>query len=194
MDSFEYVMVLVSIVIGLALTHVLTAIAAGVHRLRGHGNPLQVEAIYLLWIGYVVIWLVSFWWWEFKFQELQTEWSFGLYLFIVSYAIALFLLAAILVPSRLEGVTDSFEYFMAGRKWFFGANLVTIGLDTADTFLKGFEWGMRPVFLLQASVFVATSVVGIQSTNRSVQLLAALAAFIVQLAYMFSELDVLGAF
>jgi hypothetical protein len=69
-DSFEYVMVLVSIVIGLAITHVLSAFAAAVHRLRGHGDPIRLDAVYLLWTGYVMIWLVSFWWWEFQLQAL----------------------------------------------------------------------------------------------------------------------------
>ncbi|MFO7587472.1 MAG: hypothetical protein R6X22_05310 [Gemmatimonadota bacterium] len=107
MGAFEYVTVLVSIVIGLAITHLLNALAAGVHRLRGHGEPLRLEAVYLLWVGTLLTWLVSFWWWEFKFQEIEPEWSFGLYLFVISYTVALFLLAAVLVPNRLAGVVDS---------------------------------------------------------------------------------------
>ena len=56
-------------------------------------------------------WLLSFWWFEFKFQEVQG----GLYLFIIPYAVCLFLLAAILVPNRMEQVKDSYDYFMEGR-------------------------------------------------------------------------------
>ena len=62
--------------------------------------------------GFLFIWLVSFWWWEFKFQDLDVEWSFGLYLFIVSYAMWLFVLAVVLVPDDMEGMRDSFEYFL----------------------------------------------------------------------------------
>lgn len=140
MEPFEYVMVLISIVIGLALTHILSALGSAVHRLRGHGPPIRLEPIYLLWIGFLFTWLISFWWWEFKFQDLDIEWTFGLYLFIVSYAIWLFVLSVVLVPDRMEGVRDSFEYFVDGRRWFFGALLITIGLDVADSFLKGADW------------------------------------------------------
>ena len=53
----------------------------------------------------------------------------------------LFLLATILVPHRMNGVTDSYEYFMRGRKWFFGTLLLLLPIDIADTFLKGNAWG-----------------------------------------------------
>ncbi|MGW8282088.1 MAG: hypothetical protein ACWGON_02205 [Gemmatimonadota bacterium] len=193
MSSFEYVMVLVSIVIGLAITHILTALASAIHRLQGHGEPLRLDPVYLLWIGYVLTWLVSFWWWEFKFQELADEWSFGLYLFIIMYAVSLFLLAAILVPHRMAGIRDSYQYFMEGRRWFFGASLVAIGMDVIDSFLKSAEWGMRPEFLVQTTFFASAAIVGIVSNRRSVQLGAAIVAFAVQLIYMFSEVGVLGS-
>ena len=193
MEAFEYVMVLVSIVIGLAVTHLLNALAAGVHRLRGHGPPVRLEAVYLLWIFYLLTWLVSFWWWEFKFQEIESEWTFALYLFIITYAVALFLLSAVLVPNRLVGVDDSYSYFMDVRRWFFGGMLLVIGLDTIDSFLKSTEWGLRPFYLFQSSVFVVAAVVGIISNRRSVQLAAAVASFAMQLIYMFLEVGVLGS-
>jgi hypothetical protein len=37
-----------------------------------------IDVVFLLWVGFVLIWLVSFWWWEFKFQETAVEWSYGL--------------------------------------------------------------------------------------------------------------------
>lgn len=193
MGSFEYVMVLVSIVIGLAVTHLLNALAGAVHRIRGHGEPLRLEAVYLLWIAFVLTWLVSFWWWEFKFQEIEGEWSFGLYLFVITYAVALFLLAAVLVPNRMAGVVDSYAYFMDGRKWFFWGVLVVIGLDTVDSFLKGTAWGLRPFYLFQSGVLIAAALAGMISKRHSVQLAAAVAAFTVQLVYMFREVGVLGS-
>lgn len=43
MSGFEYAMVLVSIIIGLGVTHILTSLGSAVHRLRGHGKPLRLE-------------------------------------------------------------------------------------------------------------------------------------------------------
>jgi len=192
-DAFEYVMVLISIIVGLAITHVLNALAAAVHRLRGHGDPLRLEAVYLLWIGFVTTWLVSFWWWEFKFQEVTVDWSFGLYLFLITYAVSLFLVAAVLVPHRMDRVSDSYAYFMEGRKWFFGGLVCLVVLDTLDSFLKSAEWGMRPIFLAQSAFNLGAAVVGIASERRGVQLACASVAFAVQMVYMFQEVGVLGA-
>lgn len=192
MDAFEYVMVLVSIIIGLALTHILTALGSAVHRLRGHGPPIRLEATYLLWVGFVLIWLVSFWWWEFRFQELQIEWTFGLYLFIILYAVWLFLLSVVLVPGGMEGLDESYGYLMSVRRWFFGALFGALVLDTVDTFVKGVDWGVRPIFIVQTAVFLGACVIGVATDNRRIQLGAVIAAFTMQVVYMFLELDILS--
>lgn len=194
MSEFEYVMVLVSIVIALAIAHILTALAAGIHRFRGHGEPIKMDAVFLLWIGFVLIWLVSFWWWEFKFQEILTEWTFGVYLFVIGYSIILFMISEILVPYRMQGLKDSYAYFMEGRKWFFGALLTVQIVDMVDTFLKGSDWGLRPALLTNYAVIIAVAITGILSERRSVQLIAAFVAFSSQLLYIYREISVLGAF
>lgn len=191
MSPFEYIMVLVSIVIGLAITHLLTAISAAVHRLRGHGERLTLDPVYLLWVGYVLIWLVSFWWYEFNFQALYEDWTFGLYLFVISFAILLFLLAAILVPHRMEGVKDSYSYFMEGRRWFFSVNILGVIFDIVDTLLKGADYSARPAALWLSGVYIAAALAGFLSSRRTVQLAAAAISFVLQLVYMFQQLGVL---
>jgi hypothetical protein len=193
MSEFEYVMVLVSIVVALAIAHLLTALAEGIHRVRGHGDPIKLDAVFLLWIGFVLLWLVSFWWWEFKFQETEVDWSFGLYLFVISYAIVLFMLAEILVPHRMRGISDSYAHFMEGRKWFFGTLLLMQAIDVADTFLKGYEWGLRPAVIAIYSVTVLVAIVGIISEKRAMQLGSAVVAFASQILYATQELGVLGS-
>jgi hypothetical protein len=193
MSEFEYVMVLVSIVIALAIAHLLTALAEGIHRFRGHGEPIKLDAVFLLWVGFVLIWLVSFWWWEFKFQEVAIEWTYGLYLFIISYAIVLFMLAEILVPHRMRGVSDSYAYFMEGRKWFFGTLLLMQAIDVADTFLKSYEWGMRPEVFATYLITVLVATTGIISERRSIQLGVAAVALVSQLLYLTQEIGILGS-
>jgi hypothetical protein len=146
-----------------------------------------------LWIAYVLIWLISFWWWEFKLQEIVIEWSYGFYLFVIVYSIVLFMLAAILVPHRMQGVPPSYDYFMRGRKWFFGTLLLVQVVDMIDTFSKGYEWGMRPEALSIAAVTIFVAITGLISERRPVQLIAASVAFAAQLLYQFQELGVLGS-
>ena len=193
MGSFEYVMVLVSIIIGLALTHVLSALGAAVHRLRGHGDTIRLEPVYLLWVGFVLTWLISFWWFEFRFQALVVEWTFGLYLFLISYSICLFLIAVILIPTRMEGVRDSYEYFMEGRRWFFGVVLLGIVIDVADSFVKGVEWGVHPLNLGLNGVLIAICLIGMATDRHRVQFVTAATAFTLQLTFMFRTLPFLGS-
>lgn len=193
MEQFEYVMVLVSIIVALAITHLLMAVADAIHRIRGLGKPIRLDMVYVLWIGYVLIWLVSFWWWEFKFKEVAVTWSLGLYFFVVTYAATLFLLATILVPHRMKGVTDSYDYFMRGRKWFFGTLILLLPIDVADTLLKGIDWVMRPAYMVQSGISMLTYFAGIFSERRSIQLAAAAVAFSIQLLYFFQEMGILGS-
>lgn len=193
MGTFEYVMALVSIVVGLGITHILAAFGTAVHRLRGHGPPIELHAVYLLWMLFVFSWLISFWWFEYRLQGLDFEWTFARYLFTILYAIALFLLAVLLVPDRMDGLTNSYEYFMAGRSWFFALLFATsAGIDVVDTFLKGNSWAFRPVYIGWVATMVAVCAAGALSSRRGVQLVVALVALGCQLALQFREVGILG--
>lgn len=193
MSSFEYVMVLVSIVVALAIAHLLTALGECVRRVRGKGEPIKLDAVFLLWVGYVLIWLISFWWWEFKYQEIVAAWSFGLYLFVIGYAISLFMWAEILVPYRMKGVTDTYVDFRDGRKWFFGMLILIEVIDTFDSYFKGTEWVLRPASIGIIVFTTAIAIVGFASERQKVQLGVAIIAFLSQLLWVFVELGVLGS-
>ena len=45
-------------------------------RFRGHGPPVRLEITYLTWVAFIFYWLVSFWWFEFKWKDLAPEFSF----------------------------------------------------------------------------------------------------------------------
>ena len=192
MDQFEYVMALVSVVVGLGLTHILSALGAGVHRLRGHGAPIKLEPIYLLWVLSVLLLLVSFWWWEFKLQQTVTAWTFPVYLFVIVYAITFYLVAVILVPERLEGVDDSFAYFISVRHWLLGVLLSNQLIDIYDTALKGMDWLTRPTYIVQASIFCAIYVVGMLTKRRAVHLVFAIIYLAVNVLYILLDSNLLG--
>jgi hypothetical protein len=190
--QFDYVMALISIIVGLGLTHILGAFGSAVHRLRGHGAPIRLEATYLFWVGFVMLWMVSFWWWEFTFKDLRTQWTYGLYLFLILYAVLLFLLVVILVPKDMEGLDDSFEYFMSGRRWFFGTFILANGIDVLDSLIKSTEWGLRPTYLAMVGCYFAGGLIGMRARRRSVQLGLAIVLFAYQLVFTWGELDILG--
>lgn len=137
MNQFEYVMVLVSIIIGLGLAHLLLGIGGIVDRRSGASDDLRLSVAHGTWLGMVFAWMIMFWWWEFRWSELQPEWTIGLYLFLVVYAVSLFLLAVVLVPRHWDDVTDLDEYFVRRRVSFYSLLLVATCLDVVDGYLKG---------------------------------------------------------
>jgi hypothetical protein len=190
--QFDYVMAPVSIIVGLALAHILAALGVAVNRLRGHGKPIRLEAVYLLWVAYVLLWIVSFWWWEYKFLELRTTWTFGLYLFVLMYSLLLFFMAVVLVPRGMKDLDDSYAFFMEGRRWFFAVVLVTAAVDFCDALLKGVDWALTPSYLVFLGVFVVAVIVAMRTERRRVQLGIAGLIFFSQVIYSWATLFVLG--
>jgi len=191
-DQFDYVMAPVSIVVGLAIGHILAALGVAVNRLRGHGKPIRLDVVYLAWVGFLLVWIVSFWWWEYKFHELHTTWTYGLYLFVLLYAMTLFFLAVLLVPRGMRDLDDSYAWFMADRRWFFAIIVFAMVIDILDSWVKSVEWAFRPWYLLWFATVLVGAIVGVRSENRRVQQVLAVALFVYQVIYTGLELNVLG--
>jgi hypothetical protein len=82
----------------------------GIFDRRTAGPPIKLGRAHAIWLAFVFLWSIQFWCWEFRFSEIVTEWTLGLYLFLVTYALGLLLLSVILVPRTWDGVTDLNEY------------------------------------------------------------------------------------
>ncbi len=137
MDQFEYVMVLVSIIIGLGIAHILLGIGGLIDRISGRGERLDLSIAHAFWLAFCFEWMVMFWWWEYRFSTRVSDWTIGLYLFLVAYTVTLFLMAVLLVPRSWDGVTSLKDYFLQRRVWFYSLLLLTMVLDTIDSYLKG---------------------------------------------------------
>jgi hypothetical protein len=138
MSLFEYVMIPPAIVLGLALTHVLSGGGRVVHRLAGYGSPIQLDWIHLTWVAHVFSWIVFFWWYSYSWTT-RFEWSLLVFVFLIFYAVTLYLMCVVLVPSDMDDVTDFATYFMSLRTWFFGGVMLLIAVDFADTAVKGMD-------------------------------------------------------
>ena len=143
MDIFEYTAVLTSIIIGLGIAHLLRGVAG----LIQHPEQARVYWVHLFWVGYLFFTLVFWWWWEFRLGELQA-WTFQIYLFVVLYALTLFLASALLFPLSMEGYAGFRDYFYSRRRWFFGLLALTYVVDVGDTLIARL-FGFRPAELLE---------------------------------------------
>ena len=131
-ELFPHVRILMGMVVGLAMTRLLMTIAG----LIQHPQRSRLSALHLLWVVSILVELVLFWWWEFALFRLE-QWTFAIALFLIVYAITLFLLAALLSPDNIAEYNGYEDFFLKRRHWFFVFFAVTFVLDAIDSMIKG---------------------------------------------------------
>ena len=134
MEMFNYVMVLASVIIGLGITHLLQ----GVGGLVQHPHREKIYWVHLLWVAAIFLRAIFWWWFEFELSK-TAEWTFTLYLFVLGYAVLIYLLCALLFPRDLAGYDGFKGYYYSRRAWFFGLLVIAQAVDLADTLLKGMD-------------------------------------------------------
>lgn len=132
-SQFEYVAVLVSIIVGLALTQLLRGVGAMVVDTRS-SKPYWVH---LMWTFNFFANITLFWWWEFRLVE--TEWNIALYVILIVYATLFFFASLVLQPRVLPEGLDYKEYYYSRRTWIFGLLAATLLWDFVDTAAKGID-------------------------------------------------------
>ena len=195
MDQFEYVMVLVSIIVGLGIAHLLLGVGGVINRLADRQRPLKLSVAYLAWLAMLFVWMVLFWWWEFRFGQFVTHWHLGLYFFLVFYAVTLFLLIAVMVPRSWDSVDDLSDYFLKRRFWFYSLLLMANGFDIFDTYLKGGVDRLAtrsPATLLLYAVIFAACLIGFRATRIRPHAVMGVVVLVVQIASALVDLPQIG--
>ena len=153
MDAFSYLSVLLSIIIGLGLTQILTAVG----RIIRHRDRVRVDWLPLLWAGVLLVIYVQVWWSMFGLRNVR-DWTFASFLIVLAQAGTLYLMAALVLPEQIdEQHVDLAAYYDEHRRWFFGFLLVTLVVSVIkDVIITGalprpLNLGFH-VFLAAASV------------------------------------------
>jgi hypothetical protein len=155
------------IVVGLGITRMLTGVASFIQ----HPDRHQVSALHLLWAGSMLLEFTLFWWWEFGLTQIE-QWNLGVFLFLVAYAVVLYLLAALLFPDHISEYNGYEDFFIKRRRWFFGLLATGFVLDVVDTLIKGGDYWSRLSrdYLIQVPIGLTLCLVGVLSTNRRLQI------------------------
>lgn len=103
MSPFEFITVLISIILGLGITTILTGVA---ERIK-HFSRTRLFAPYLIWIVIVFVLHIYEWWNSFTLRSIEV-WSLPMFLFILLYSIVLYVLAHLLFfPSNKDQDFDA---------------------------------------------------------------------------------------
>ena len=150
MTEFDFLSVLVSIIFGLALTHVLS----GQFRFVYHGKMTERHLLYTGWVFMV---LVLNWWMLFTWHDFG-PWSFDAFLLIVLWSLSFYILAiALYPPEEVAGMDVPVKYF-----WFHCGVVATVVLDIVWTGMRGklFEpWYYLPFALHYAALAILAEVI-----------------------------------
>lgn len=131
MDAFSYLSVLLSIILGLAITQILQGLRGLMHA----RTRVRMYAPTLIWALLLLVVDVQSWWSEFGLR-LHQSWNFLAFLVVVAHTICLYMLAALVLPDvdREAGV-DLREHYYDHYRWFFVFVVLTallgIGKDIA---------------------------------------------------------------
>ena len=98
---------------------------------------LRLSWAHATWLLTLFVWMVSFWWWEFRLLALLKSWTLAHYFFIITYAVLLFLLAVLLLPRDWATTDNLDDYFLSKRRWFYPLYLIATFADIVDAWLKG---------------------------------------------------------
>ena len=162
-DVFIHVRIVMGTVIGLGLTRLLMGTAG----LIQHPKRARLSLIHLLWVFSISVELILFWWWEFDLSQLPS-WNFGIFAFLIGYAVTLFGLAALLFPDNLTEYDGYEDFFIKRRHWFFGIFGLTFVFDLVDTMIKGAPYfrAMDLLYLAQIPFGLVLSAIAIWTPNR----------------------------
>ena len=162
-EIFQHVLVMIGIVLGLGITRLLTGLA----RFIQHPDRHRAYPVHLGWVVTVLLMLVHFWWWEIWLIDVP-HWNFEVYLFLIAYAILLFMLCALLFPDSIAEYAGYEDFFISRRKWFFGIFAATILFDVVDSLIKGPDHytSFAGEYLFRVPIFLVLCAIAIRTPNR----------------------------
>lgn len=181
-SAFEYLSVLVSIIVGLALAHLLSS-AARLLQLR---RRLRLHATSLCWMAFLLLANIQIWWAGFERRD-STEWNFFTFLLYLLMPITGFLLSYLIVPDLddADGI-DLRRNFDDNRSWFFALLAALPAISLAEETLNTGRFPTDVDALFRIALVVLAAIGALVRNARfhlayAALLLAALCAYVLLL-------------
>ncbi len=177
---YLHIRVVLGIILGLGITTLLRGIASIIEHPRRH----SWSWIHMSWVAWALISIVTYWWWEFRLNEV-TGWTFKSYLFVIAYCSLYFMVSTQLFPDDVSEYGGYEPYLIQRRAWFFGLIALITVLDIIDTSLKGTaRWqALGIAYPIHAAAMLGIAGLGAAIAGRRAQLAIAIGALAYQIVY-----------
>lgn len=131
MDAFSYLSVLLSIILGLAITQVLK----GFRGLMQARARLRTYWPAVTWSILVLVIAVQSWWAMFGLRHHQ-DWTFYAFSVVLAQTIVVYLLAALVLPDFFgEEAVDLRAHYYGHHRWFFALLVLLIAISLGKDFV-----------------------------------------------------------
>jgi hypothetical protein len=132
MSSFEFIVALMSIIIGLGVTNLLAGAGRAFYRRRQ--NP--IDEVHIVFTAATLLLLVLQWWVTFKWNT-QVNWSFDEFLVLIVWTISLYMLTVFLYPPDLSEGEEHGDRFHRNRTGYYSTFVAMCLLDITQTAIRG---------------------------------------------------------
>jgi hypothetical protein len=189
MDEFGYLSVLLSIILGLAVTQLLQGLSQII-------NARDRVRIYWPSIGWALLLLlvdVQAWWSMFGYRkrEISTHWTFLEFAILLLETIILYLLAALALPNAFgEETVDLRSNYFRHARWFFGFLVAALVVSLVKSLVIGgslpgrFDLGFHLFWMACASVAAITR----NDLFHKGYVCVSLTSFVIYIAVLFTRL------
>ncbi|WP_313177201.1 hypothetical protein [Stenotrophomonas sp.] len=173
---------------------VITTLLKGLAQIIEHPQRRGCSALHLCWVAWTLVSLVTFWWWEFRLVQVH-QWTFEIYLFVITYGATWFLLCALLFPDDLRDFGSYGAYLMQRRRWIFSVIATLTLLDLVDTAIKGqSRWRLLgEAYPLHTALMLVVCVLGWNLRTARAQVVLAGVALAYQVGYFAAEYFTIGS-
>ena len=134
MEAFSHLSVLISIILGLAITQLLQ----GFRGIVLERSRVRVYWVPIAWAAIVLVVSVQSWWAMFGLRGVR-EWTFPAFAVVLLQVIATYMQAAFVLPDFSgDAPVDLHAHYDDHMRWFFGAVILTLLASLAkDVVLSG---------------------------------------------------------
>ena len=155
MSEFEFISVVISLIVGLGIAQLLSGLGQAVHERK----EAPLDEVHLAWTATVFLNLVLNWWVLFSWRDHQV-WSFTVFLALILWAVAIYLLVVLLYPARKPATETWSAVYASNRQWFLAAFAAFASADICVTALRG---GLLnpPAYLPFALHYLVLTLVGV---------------------------------
>ena len=161
MSEFEFISVLISLIIGLGITNLLAGAGRAFYRRRK--NP--VDEVQMVLTASTLLILALNWWVTFSWRN-ETNWTFEKFLVLIVWTVSLFMMTIFLYPPDLSESEAHRNVLEQNRTGYYGAFVSICVFDILQTAIRGDLF--HPIWYLPlVGHYAAIAVLGLVFRRRS---------------------------